>query len=538
MKRNVVTLIIVLLSFCLTGIICFQIYWVVNAYSVKEEQFDRSVFNAMNNISDKLETYETLSTASTKIDIEDEDGNDENKFSFNKFINDSLFKSLEELEHIDDSLENAFSKISNGSFQISISADDDSAKVQINNNGIKVIVNKKDSASNITGKNYEKVSIVKSKIDDRKKFISQIIKKMIVNVHTKDFPIEKRIQQNSIKSLIKNELSNNGITIPFEFGVTESQDSNNVSVKSKGFVSKMVSSKYKIPLFQKDIVQRSDLLIIEFPKKNKYIMSSLSVSMFVQILFTMIIIMVFAGTIFFIIKQKRISDMKNDFISNMTHEFKTPIATINLAIDSINNPKVLENAEMIQNFTRVIKEENNRMNAQVENILQISMLEKQELTLNTTLLNAHELIDSAVNKLRLQIECRNGSIKTKFNAEHAGIVADKDHLANAMINIIDNANKYSQENPEIIITTKNDYNTLIISVADKGIGMTEEVQQKIFDKFYRASTGNIHNIKGFGLGLSYVKAIIEAHKGAISVKSEPGKGSTFEITLPVTYTPC
>ena len=216
----------------------------------------------------------------------------------------------------------------------------------------------------------------------------------------------------------------------------------------------------------------------------------------------------------------------------MTHEFKTPIATISLAVDSIKDPRVKNDKEKFDYFTRIIREENKRMNAQVENVLQMAMIEKGELNLRKEELNIHTIIQNAVELIALQVESKGGSLNNNLKAEIPLLVGDPIHLSNVIFNLLDNANKYSPEKPEIKIETANTKIGLIVHVVDKGIGMTKDIQNKIFEKFYRVPTGNIHDIKGFGLGLSYVKAVIEQHKGYIKVESEIGKGSAFEFFIP------
>ena len=236
------------------------------------------------------------------------------------------------------------------------------------------------------------------------------------------------------------------------------------------------------------------------------------------------------------IRQKKISDIKTDFINNMTHEFKTPIATISIAVDSINNPKVIGNPDTIRNYTRVIKEENRRMNTRVEQVLQMALLDSSGFRLNEKDIDVHDIIRKVTDNIRLQTESREGRLSLLLEAEHSRILADESHINNILISILDNAIKYSDGKPEITVTTKNRTNTIIISVEDHGIGMSAETQKKIFDKFYRVTSGNIHNVKGFGLGLSYAKAIVLAHGGEIRVSSELGKGSLFEVVLPVEVT--
>lgn len=226
--------------------------------------------------------------------------------------------------------------------------------------------------------------------------------------------------------------------------------------------------------------------------------------------------------------------MKSDFINNMTHEFKTPIATITVATDSIVNEKVIKNPDQVKYFAGMIGKENKRMNQQVENILRIARLDKKEFELKLQPVNVHEFLDKAASSFDLQVEQREGYIKRDFDASNPVVTTDTNHFTNMISNLLDNANKYSPEKPEIVISTQNTPKGIIIAVEDNGIGMKKSIQHKIFDQFYRESSGNIHNVKGFGLGLSYVKKIIDANKGEISVKSEIGKGSRFELFLPFT----
>jgi len=240
----------------------------------------------------------------------------------------------------------------------------------------------------------------------------------------------------------------------------------------------------------------------------------------------------FALSIFYILRQKKISEMKSDFINNMTHEFKTPIATISVATDSITNDKVVREPERIKYFAGMIKKENARMNQQVEDILTIARLDRKDFEFNWETIDVHELIEDAIQGIRIQVEKRKGKIDTRFQAANSVVTTDKNHCTNLVFNLLDNAIKYSGEAPEITVSTMNKNNGVLISVEDKGIGMSKNVQAKIFEKFYRQSSGNVHNVKGFGLGLSYIKAIVEANHGSISVKSEPKKGSKFDVFLP------
>jgi two-component system phosphate regulon sensor histidine kinase PhoR len=254
-----------------------------------------------------------------------------------------------------------------------------------------------------------------------------------------------------------------------------------------------------------------------------------------SLLFSIIIIATFALSLYLIIRQKKISEMKSDFLNNMTHEFKTPIATISLAADTITNPKVINDEISIRHFIGMIKKENSRMNKKVETILQIASLDKKDMEFKFEDLSIHSVIERAVDTIEIQVHQKNGYIKLNLNAAEPVIYGDYEHLTNLVNNLLDNASKYSPESPEIIVTTCNNDRGIILSVEDKGIGMSKSVQSKIFERFYRQSSGNVHDVKGFGLGLNYVRAIIEAHKGRITVTSEPGKGSRFDIFLPFNW---
>lgn len=251
------------------------------------------------------------------------------------------------------------------------------------------------------------------------------------------------------------------------------------------------------------------------------------------ILFTIIITTAFFITVRTLLKQKKLSEIKSDFINNMTHEFKTPLATISLAVDALKNEKVSGNKEKSDYFTGIIKEENKRMNKQVETILQAALLDKNEVQLNMKRLLAHDIIINVLNNINLQVEEKGGKLDVELGAENDLILADEVHFTNVINNLLDNAVKYSKENLHIKVSTKNAGNQLKIKIEDNGIGMNKEILHRIFEKFYRAHTGNVHNVKGFGLGLSYVKTMVEAHHGTIKAESILGKGSTFYLIIPL-----
>ncbi|MBC7946842.1 MAG: HAMP domain-containing histidine kinase [Chitinophagaceae bacterium] len=283
-----------------------------------------------------------------------------------------------------------------------------------------------------------------------------------------------------------------------------------------------------------NLASDEDFIVVGVNYKS-FAFQSLRMNFLSAILFTIIIIAAFFLTVRTMLRQKKLGEIKNDFINNMTHEFKTPIATISLAVDAMKNEKVIHDREKITYFSTIIKEENQRMNRQVETILKASQLEKQEVDLNLKPVHVHEVIKNVADNFALQLEEKQGRAELLLNAERDLIEADEVHFSNLINNLIDNAIKYSKENTPVFvkITTQSDEKHLTIRVEDNGIGMNKETVKRVFERFYRAHTGNIHNVKGFGLGLSYVKTIVEAHHGSIKADSTLGKGSVFTIGLPL-----
>ena len=372
------------------------------------------------------------------------------------------------------------------------------------------------------------------KLNKRTKQLQDLIQRMAIEYEEFPKAVEARIDKKMLKSTLNSSLADNNINIPFEFAVYNPvSDSNPIPIHSTGFTSENLASDHKISLFPNDVIEKPDQLLVYFPGQQSHIAKSLSFLMLGSLLFTMIIIFSSGLSIFVMIRHKKISDIKTDFINNMTHEFKTPIATISIAADSINNPKVIEKPTQIKSYTRIIKEENSRMNSRVEQVLQMSLLDSRDFKLFMEPINLQELIQRTVNHFKLIVEKRGGTIQTEFEATEQIVEIDESHMRNVLMNLLDNANKYSLEKPDITIHTENRSGCFYFCIKDKGMGMSKDVQKRVFDKFYRLTSGNVHNIKGFGLGLSYVKAIVMAHHGEIKIDSEQDKGSCFEIGLPL-----
>jgi len=359
--------------------------------------------------------------------------------------------------------------------------------------------------------------------------------------------IGRRFTNAEIQQLIRKAFLSVGLDkVQFEFAlavVTADQPFGYVERQSQNFIYNDSSSKDKVCVVylnppsgsENENISPNEILTVIVPDYRRIVYQSLRLPIISAIIFTLIIITAFYLTVGTILRQKKLSEIKNDFINNMTHEFKTPLATISLAVDALRNEKVVNDRDKMSYFSTIIKEENKRMNRQVETILKAALLDKQEVQLLLRPVHTHEIVREVVENFALQLQEKNGKAELLLNADNDFIDADEVHFSNLINNLIDNAIKYSKEDqpPEIRITTQSTAKTIVIIIEDNGIGMNKETTKRVFEKFYRAHTGNIHNVKGFGLGLSYVKTMVEAHGGDIKVDSVLGKGSTFTIELPL-----
>lgn len=355
--------------------------------------------------------------------------------------------------------------------------------------------------------------------------------------------VMQRFSKDEIQAIIRNSMDKHFLKgISFEFAVSDNSITGD-QVQSdqffKYYLDSVNNTNFAIPLqpapgSEFENLTDEEYLVIIVPNQEDIVFREIIWFIIGTILFSIIITTAFFITIKALLNQKKLSEIKSDFINNMTHEFKTPIATISLAVDALKNEKVINDKEKTAYFTNIIKEENKRMNKQVEAILQAALLDKKEIEIHSKKANAHDLIQQAINNIELPLAEKNGKLNVALNAKNDLLFVDEVHFINLINNLLDNAIKYSKETGlEISLTTENHFNHFKIIITDNGIGMNKETSSRIFEKFYRAHTGNIHNVKGFGLGLSYVKAMVEAQKGNIKVDSTLGKGTTFTLSFPV-----
>ena len=542
MNKKQIRWIIILMSVALIGIISLQVYWISHDIRLKEQQFDQTVTQAMNAVVDKIETREAFHIIRNRFfDIDPQQLNSlimSNALAGSPFkITDTGISFPEEPippTPIIDELDNADINIefhrpgSNQTilrFQHKNTSRRDSVTERHTRSSLITRIYG-DSAEVVIRQNEEKIKARMEKLND---VMHQMAMEFIGN---EEGEVQQRIDPKQLDTLIRSELNNYCLNIAYNYAVVNGNTNQMAISKTTGNPDNLLKSKYKTLLFPNDVFSKPDYLILQFPGSIKYVLASMWLMLASSTVFTLVILFGFAYTIHVILRQKKLSDIKSDFINNMTHEFKTPIATISLAIDSIKDPRVSQNKEKLDYFSRIIREENKRMNSQVEHVLRMAQLEKGELQLRTEKVNLHELIQHAVELIGIQVESKQGIMTSELNATKPVITGDPVHLSNVIFNLLDNANKYSPLDPVILIGTQDTKDGIVITVKDNGIGMSKETQKKIFEKFYRVPTGNLHDIKGFGLGLSYVKAIVELHQGTIEVESELGKGSKFSIVLP------
>lgn len=541
---------IVLVSLALIGLILIQMYWISHAISLKEQQFDQNVAEALSNVVRGLERQEALSVVR---------GFQTNTAEMNHWAH--LGKRKDSMQcrlcwrsgpNSDEIVIFNQSGIGSGGEQIRIEVRSDgsidSMHLSINNLAhsffsgdiqqmfdFNIRVNDNAFKMSFGGhQNLKKMlHLDSSKMNRKLGFVREIMREMvIVDIRggTKD-----RVDPAVIDSMLEIELEQKGISLAFASGIFDSHDNAVVKMKNRDILPEISQSPYKVHLFPANVFSEPTFLSVFFPDKSKYLLKTMSGVLSLSIFITLAIIFSFYYTIKTIYEQKRDSEIKTDFINNMTHELKTPISTISLAAEAIGDTRIKTSPEKVSSYIKMIQDENKRLGKLVENVLQSAVLDKESFVLNKEHVNASELVGVAVAKMEMQVLEKHGELKVDLAADDVTIYADQFHLTNAITNLIDNAVKYSPEAPEVALSTLKTKEGVIISCSDQGIGISKEDRKKIFEKLYRVPKGNIHNVKGFGLGLNYVQTVIEKHGGTIEVKSEINKGSIFEIFIPDTY---
>jgi two-component system phosphate regulon sensor histidine kinase PhoR len=360
-----------------------------------------------------------------------------------------------------------------------------------------------------------------------------LVQRVLARMMTDEFvPIKKRLREEQLDSLLSASLVEQGIDLKYGFGVSSIGNDSLQIVQPPEYQAELRRSDFRTRLFPQDLISAPSDLILYFPDRVNYLWRQMVPIMSATTIFVFVIVFCFIYAVRVILRQRRFASQMTDFINNMTHEFKTPISTVALACEAIARPDVIGDANKVTRFNRMIQDETTRMRTQVDRILQMAVLEEGDYELNLSEIDCHKIIEKAVENIALHIESRGGSIKCDLRAKNPVILADKVHLANIIHNLLDNANKYSPEKPLINISSNNIEGGILLNISDNGVGLSEEDQKHVFDKYYRVASGNIHNIKGFGLGLAYVKLMVAAHSGRINLQSQLGQGTTLELFLP------
>jgi len=514
MNKHNLGIISVLVGLALVALIAIQVYWIRSSIKLKKEEFDHTVIEALKSTSYKLEKIATANKIAKKIKLRKQGVRITKPGLLATSGNDVQVRIFEELST--DSSGVITSKMSQKEFF------GDSIKSRKNFLPYDLMSSSKTSEESL------REELLKAGTEVVNDLYDELIS---INVY-KDY--KPKVDSLMLDTVLHQELKAAGINTEFVYSISSQLANSNSKANYKDAQKDCDSSGcyYKINLSPSNVYVTPQYLSVSFPDETSYLLNTMWAMLSVSGLVICILIMAFYYTIATISRQKKLSEIKNDFISNMTHEFKTPISTISLAAEMLNDSTVSKTPEKQHRFIRMITDENKRLSILVESILQTAILDKGEFKLKVSQVDIHEIINQAIQNTQLLIDQRGGAITKQLHATKSSVVADKLHLTNIIFNLIDNAVKYTKETPNIVISTRDAENGIEITIKDNGIGISKDNLKKIFDKFFRVPTGNVHNVKGFGLGLSYVKAVVEKHNGTIHVESEIGKGSTFKILMP------
>ncbi len=515
MNSRVIVWITLLVSIAIVILIGIQAYWIKNAVELRETNFRRSVAEAVGEVMLKIEKEEVNRQIQKNIEY------------------NILLRSIDSLDYLIYLETGNTDHIQSGSFNYKRKQEWNEV---IENNEWKLV--KKSDSSSIEYPGQDTIKDTTISLTDRAKqlnrkkafLLNQVFDEMFNNPFTPY--IENWLTEGKIDTLLKNALDNKGINAKYQFCIYSKQRNLVVIEKDPAARQQLMQDGLYYRLFPANNYSPNDYLVLYFPNQTRYLLVQMSGMVTISGVLMLVIILSFMFVIITIFRQKKLSQMKNDFINNMTHEFKTPISTVSLACEVLNDPSVPKSDEFVKSYIDIISEENKRLGVMAEKILQTAILEKGQLNLRKEKIDIHHIIEDVAHKIAIQVEIRDGSIQTELNATEPFIIADKVHITNVINNLLDNANKYSPRKPLITISTQDQNEGMQISITDNGIGINKANLKKIFEKLYRVPTGDVHNVKGFGLGLSYVKFIVEKHGGRVTVESEPGKGSTFRVWLP------
>ena len=509
MKKSMIWILGGVMAFSFLILLYLQVSYIEEIIRMRQEQFNESVKRSLVQACKNIELVETKKYLEADVEA-----TERRRMAFmDSIVNDTLVHHRYAVTS-----SNGLGSIT--SFEVNINRRSNIPKAIIS-----------------TGKNIPQTSkalqdILKERYVYQRAMLDEVVYNILYNASDK--PLRQRINFNQLDAFLKSELLNNGIDIAYHYTVTERDGS--LVYRCPDYKDEGSKKVYTQEIFRNDPPAKIGLVNVHFPELNKYIFSSVKF-MYPSLIFTLVLLVTFIFTIYIIFRQKKLTEIKNDFINNMTHEFKTPISTISLAAQMLQDPSVGKSPAMFQHISGVINDETKRLRFQVEKVLQMSMFDRQKAVLKKKDMDANKMIEGVVNTFTLKVEKYNGTITTDLAAENPYVFVDEMHFTNVIFNLLDNAVKYRNPDRDLALTVRtwNESNKLFISIQDNGIGIKKENLKKIFDKFYRVHTGNIHDVKGFGLGLAYVHKIIRDHDGNIRAESEYGVGTKFIITI---FTEC
>jgi two-component system, OmpR family, phosphate regulon sensor histidine kinase PhoR len=512
MKRKTIVLLAIFFFLSVSGLIFIQLYWIRNAINITDQQFRSQANKALEAVVLKLEEKELINKILEEVDPATSD-------SVTAIVptNSPIGKKLQGYQP------------NNELFEL-YGLNDPYQPIVADKSGQKIIISAEDQSLIAAEEAPEQPSQslragITGRVTNKIIFLESIMEKIFRE--TPD--IRNRINPENVNSLLRTALDNVAIHLNYEFAIRSGRT---VIFKTPGFNDRIGTNKFMRQLFPNDPVPTQNQIVMYLLQEKQYKFEKIGNLGFLSIIFTALLLVLSTGTFIVIFRQKKISEIRSDFINNMTHELKTPIATISLASQMLADKTIPADKKDIDNLAKVVADESTRLKYHVEKVLQMAIFEKVKLRLNLIETDVHTIISKAIENFSLQVNNRNGSIVTDFQAENSMAKIDEVHFLNAISNLIDNGIKYSKEKPEITISTKNNKKGILISVEDKGIGIRKEDLKRIYDKFYRVPSGYLHNVKGFGLGLSYVRKVIEDHNGTIKAESQPGKGTIFTVFIP------
>jgi len=529
MSRTILWIVSLFLALAMVAMILVQAYWIRRSLESEEHQLGLLVNGVLSDISDELVQNETVITILNEIQppvIQHQ-----SKAVWNFHID-----SRSSYDRTESSVDIAIEEedLDEGSATFIYTPPDVSLKnqeVRMINDSLLVVVGEDPAMKDtilVSAMHPDQVrKELRTQMERQEYFVDHIVKKMLME----EGQVLDNISATQIEASLTEKLTSRGVGIPFEYAVYEM--GHRPVFSSANFNEYEQCRYFRRSLFPSSVFNRFVYISVYFPEERQLLRKSMGIMGGSSLMITLFIIIMFSLTLYIMFKQKRLSEMKNDFVNNMTHELKTPISTISLASQMLNDRSIPNEQKNLGHISRIIQTESRQLGYQVERVLQMAIFDHGELKLKREPVDLHDIIETVAQNFLLQMDKRGGKLEFHPEADQSVITGDLMHLTNVISNLMENALKYTNRNPEITISTLNENSSVVVSVSDNGIGISKEDQKRIFDKFFRVPTGNVHNVKGFGLGLSYVKLIVEEHRGTIRIKSESDKGSRFDIHLPL-----